>query len=63
VRRSSVELAGEFLRETGVLVFVFYGLAALLSAAHEARLALTILGTVTGLFLWISGVLVERRRR
>jgi hypothetical protein len=56
-------MAGEFLRETGVLVFVFYGLAALLSAAHEARPALTILGTVTGLFLWISGVLVERRRR
>jgi hypothetical protein len=37
VRRSVDELVREFLRETGILVFVFYGLAALLSAEPRAR--------------------------
>jgi hypothetical protein len=64
VRRSSVELAGEFLRETGVLVSVFYGLAAaLLATTHEIPLSTAFIGTAMGLSLWVSGVLVERRRR
>jgi uncharacterized membrane protein (UPF0136 family) len=50
VRRSSVELAGEFLRETGVFVFVFYGLAAaLLATTHEIPLSTAFIGTAMGL--------------
>jgi hypothetical protein len=61
-RRSISELVGEFLRETGVLVSVFYGLTTLLSRGHEARLVLMFIGTALGLSLWFLGVWVERRR-
>lgn len=62
VRRSSAEMSGEFLRESGVLVLVFYGLTALLATTHEVSLSTAFIGTALGLFLWVSGVLVERRR-
>lgn len=55
-------MGGEFLREAGILVFVFYGFIVFLSTAHLARLSLTAVGTLVGVLLWLSGVLTERRR-
>jgi hypothetical protein len=62
VRRSVDELVGEFLRETGILVFVFYGLAALLSGEPRARPLAAAVSFALGLSLWCAGVAVERRR-
>jgi hypothetical protein len=52
----------EFLRETGILVAVFSGLAALLAGTHGIRISSAFAGTALGLFLWVLGVSVERRR-
>ncbi|HEX9688971.1 MAG TPA: hypothetical protein VGB47_07880 [Thermoanaerobaculia bacterium] len=62
MRRSVAEMGGEFLRETGVLVLVFYGPAALLSGAQKPSAWLAFFGFATGLIVWLFGVLVERRR-
>jgi hypothetical protein len=63
VRRSVAEMGGEFLRETGVLVLVFFGLAALLSGTERASLSSASLSFGLGLSLWVVGVWVERKRR
>jgi hypothetical protein len=55
-------MVGEFLRETGILVFVFYGLAALLSGEPRARPFAAAVSFTLGLSLWCSGVVAERRR-
>jgi hypothetical protein len=55
-------MGGEFLRETGVLVFVFFGLAALLSGEPRIRPIAAAISFAVGLSLWCSGVVVERRR-
>jgi hypothetical protein len=55
-------MLGEFLRETGVLVLLFYGLAALLSGEPKARPTAALLSSAVGLSLWGAGVLMERRR-
>jgi hypothetical protein len=55
-------MVGEFLRETGILVFVFYGLAALLSGEPRSRPLAAAISFAVGLSLWCSGVVVERRR-
>jgi len=62
VRRSAADMVGEFLRETGVLVLVFYGLAVLLSGEPKSRPLAALLSSSVGLFLWCSGVVLERRR-
>jgi hypothetical protein len=62
-RRSVAEMGGEFLRETGVLVLVFYGLTSMLSGAHESRLLSAAAGTTLGLSSWLLGVRVERKRK
>jgi hypothetical protein len=55
-------MLGEFLRETGVLVLVFYGLAALLSGEPKGRPIAALISSSVGLFLWCAGVVMERRR-
>jgi len=55
-------MGGEFLRETGILVFVFFGLAALLSGEPRSRPLAAAISVAVGLSLWCSGVAVERRR-
>jgi hypothetical protein len=62
MRRSVAEMVGEFLREIGVLVLVFYGAASLLSTSEKARISVAIAATAVGLSSWFMGVLVERRR-
>ena len=62
-RRSVPEMGGEFLREVGALIFVFYGMASLLSGTEKSRLSVAVAGTVLGLFSWLLGVLVERKRK
>jgi len=56
-------MGGEFLREVGALIFVFYGMASLLSGTEKSRLSVAVAGTVLGLFSWLLGVLVERKRK
>jgi len=56
-------MGGEFLRETGVLVFVFYGPVVLLSGPQKINVLLAFAGFTIGLSLWLFGVWVERRRR
>jgi len=60
-RRRVIEMVGEFLRETGILVFVFYGLGGMFSGETRAWQPFASFGL--GLSLWYLGVLVERRRR
>jgi hypothetical protein len=55
-------MVGEFLREIGVLVLVFYGAASLLSTNEKTRISVAIAATVVGLSSWLVGVRVERRR-
>jgi hypothetical protein len=55
-------MLGEFLRETGVLVLVFYGLAALLSGDPKGGATAALVSSTVGLLLWCSGVVLERRR-
>ncbi len=62
VRRSVAEMVGEFLREIGVLVLVFYGVASVLSATEKTRVSFAVAGTALGLSSWLVGVLVERKR-
>jgi hypothetical protein len=56
-------MTGEFLREVGVLVFVFFGLAALFSDAEKISPLAAIAGSAFGLFSWTFGVLIERERK
>jgi hypothetical protein len=63
MRRSVAEMVGEFLREGGVLVMVFYGVTSLLSGIEKTRLSLAFAGTALGVFSWALGVWVERTRQ
>jgi hypothetical protein len=55
-------MVGEFLREIGVLVLVFYGAASLLSTSEKTRISVAIAATAMGLSSWLLGVRIERRR-
>ncbi|HEY3169428.1 MAG TPA: hypothetical protein VGK08_00350 [Thermoanaerobaculia bacterium] len=62
MRPTVAEMVGEFLREGGVLVTVFYEVTSLLSGIERIRLSLAFAGTALGLFSWALGVWVERTR-
>lgn len=56
-------MAGDALREAGVLVIVFYSVGEVLTDSH----GLGVLGIVAswglGLLFWTTGVLIERERQ
>ena len=55
-------MAGDFLREAGMLLFAFLPLDAVFSGKAVATMIM-VLGFVTSLVFWVLGVTVERLRR
>jgi hypothetical protein len=58
-RKAVAEMAGEFLREAGMLLFVFLPLDAVFSGKPVGAMTLA-LGIAISLVFWILGVTVER---
>ena len=56
-------MAGEALREAGILVVVFYSVGEILSDSHSLGVLGIVASWSVGLVFWTIGVLIERERQ